>query len=179
MRALALILISIAGCTAQQKAGDTPVEIHLGDRWFQHRSAFLGMSKHDAELRDGEVDDKAPPQDKFWDEQLAVEAASLWRMLCNECHGGRRSIERAKQIPPPPEGWGTTEGQFFGRARPHQEIFQKIFHGGEEPEQPDHQRMPPWGDRLAREQIWALVWFIEHASGDVVLEMPNAQAGKN
>lgn len=171
MRPLALILI--ASCALQQKAGgDIPAEIHLGDRWFEHRSAFLGMSKQEAQRRDDDVDSKAPPQDKFWDEQVAVEAASLWRRLCNECHGGRRSIERALQIPAPPDGWGTTEGQFFGRARPHQQIFQKILHGGDEPKEANQQKMPPWGHLLAREQIWALVWFIEQASDDAVLRMP-------
>ena len=170
-----LIVISLAACASQQSgSGDPAPAIHLGEHWFEHRGSFLGMSAQDAAMRDGEVDEKAPPQDKFWDEQLAVEAASMWRVLCNECHGGRRSIQRAKQIPPPPDGWGSSEGQFFGRARPHQEIFQKIFHGGDEPKEPDQQKMPPWGDRLSREQIWALVWFIEHASSDVVLTMPSS-----
>jgi mono/diheme cytochrome c family protein len=167
------MLVVIAGCAAQQAPDDQPAgAVHLGEQWFEHRAAFLGMSAKDAELRDGDVDQTAPPQDRFWDEQLAVEAASMWRLLCNECHGGRRSIQRAKEIPPPPPGWGSSEGQFFGKPRPHQEIFQKIFHGGDEPTDPEQQKMPPWGDRLSREQIWALVWFIEHASNDVVLTMP-------
>ena len=173
----ALLLLLLAGCASQQTASDDlpAPEVHLGGRWFEHRAAFLGMAPHDAELRDQDIDEKSPPQDKFWDEQLAVEAASLWRLLCNECHGGRRSIQRAKQIPAPPEGWGSAEGQFFGQPRPHQEIFRKIFHGGEEPKGEDQQKMPPWGDRLSREQIWALVWFIEHASNDVVLSLPPGQ----
>jgi mono/diheme cytochrome c family protein len=170
----ALLLLALAACASQPGTSDDPqaARMHLGDRWFEHRSAFLGISPDDAKLRDADLDESAPPQDQFWDEQLAVESASVWRMLCNECHGGRRSIQRAKEIPPPPEGWGSSEGQFFGRARPHREIFQKIFHGGEKPEDPEQQKMPPWGDRLSREQIWALVWFIEHASNDVVLSMP-------
>lgn len=169
-----LALLSIAACASQRTTADDqpPVEVHLGERWFEHRAAFLGMTRNDARIRDRELDDRSPPQDTFWDEQLAVEAASLWRALCNDCHGGRRSIQRAKQIPQPPHGWGSADGQFFGQTRPHREIFRKIFDGGEEPTEADKEKMPPWGDRLSREQIWALVWFIEHASNDVVLNRP-------
>ena len=144
-----LAFVLLAGCASQQATSDglPAVEVHLGDRWYAHRAAFLGMAPKDAELRDRDIDDTSPPQDKFWDEQVAVEAASLWRMLCNECHGGRRSVQRAKQIPAPPEGWGSAQGQFFGQARPHQEIFRKIFNGGEEPKDEAQQKMPPWGDR--------------------------------
>ncbi len=170
-----------SGCASQQPAPDgdrTAAVIHLGARWFQHRGAYLGMTPNEAEVRDGELDDSAPPQDHFWDEQLAVESASLWRKLCNECHGGRRSIQRSKELPGPPEGWGDGAGQFFGRERARQEIFRVIFHGGEPPKDPAQQKMPPWGDRLAREQIWALVWFIEQASSDVVLTLPLDQQKK-
>lgn len=162
-------LLLLGSCASQTpKTPTVSAKVHLGDRWFPFRSAFLGMSKEDAIARDADLDEKAPPEDAFWDEQLAIEAASIWKLLCNDCHGGKRSVTRAAKMPPPPEGWGHGEATFFGKARPHAEIFRIIYHGAEAKTE-DEDPMPAWGDRVSREQIWGLVWFIEQASNDVVL----------
>lgn len=169
-----LLVLGLLGCASQPTKAPEPSarpRIHLGEDWFEHRAAYLGLTRDDAKRRDADIDGEHPPRDAFWDEQLAVESASLWRMLCNECHGGQRSIRRAKEMPGPPADWGAGEASFFGRRRPRQEIFRIIYHGVV-PEEADQPEMPGWGERLAREQIWALVWFIEHASGDVYLSPP-------
>jgi mono/diheme cytochrome c family protein len=167
-----LSLVPFVACVSQSAGDPTVAKIHLGEAWFELRGRHLGISTAEAARRDGDIDHTGPPADAFWDDQVATEAASVWRMLCNECHGGKRSIAKAKEIPPPPDGFGTREGPFFGKARPEAEIFQVIFHGIEKEDAEN--KMPPWGDRLAREQIWALVWFLEHASADDVHLLPEA-----
>lgn len=169
------LLLAATGCAAQptvdEKRSVRP-QIHMGEEWYEHRGGYLGLTPSDAEARDADINEEHPPRDAFWDEQLAMESASLWRKLCNECHGGQRSIEGATKMPPPPPEWGPGEASFFGRPRPRQEIFRIIYHGVDAEEPGERQKMPGWGERLAREQIWALVWFIEQASGDVHLTPP-------
>ena len=167
-----VLLVGGFGCTtwAQPKTNEpVKAQIHLGAEWFEFRARHLGVSQQEAVARDGELDDGGPPQDAFWDQQMAVEAASLWRNLCNECHGGKRSIGRAKRIPPPAPDWGQATGRYFGRNRSPQQVYRAIRDGT--PRRPNQTgtSMPAWGGRLANEQIWAMVWFLEHASSDVYL----------
>ncbi|MCK6545168.1 cytochrome c [Myxococcota bacterium] len=139
--------------------------VRLGSAWFGARAAWLGISVRAAELRDAEMSGTLPP-DGFWDRQTAIEAAALWGALCNDCHGGRRRVSRAKQIPPPAPDWGTKQGFFFGRPRLPSQVFETILSGGP-PRGALPSEMPPWRRRLSREQIWALVYFIAFESGGV------------
>jgi mono/diheme cytochrome c family protein len=139
--------------------------VHTGDQWWGFRGQHLGLNDKQARDRDGAVSDKEPP-DKFWDGQTALEAVSLWSSLCNECHGGRRKVEDAMQMTPPPPNWGKGDGLFFGKRRPYSEVFNVVYNGG-----PDRNgkrsEMPPWRGKIAREQIWALLYFLVYQSGGV------------
>ena len=121
--------------------------------------------QHPAQVRDRDqgISDRQPPP-VFWDQQTALEAAAVWGALCNECHGGRRKVEDAIKMPPPPAGWGRGEGLFFGVRRPYEALFNIVWNGG-----PDRNgkksEMPAWRNRLAREQIWAILYFLEYQSG--------------
>lgn len=168
-----LALVTLAATTAcastaqpptEAPVADEAAEIHLGDEWFVHRARGLGLSIEQAQARDGAITDDGPPTIAFWDAQLALEAAGLWTMLCNECHGGKRVVGEATAIAAPPHGWGQQSGMIFGRERMHRESFQTIFYGGEPNEDIDKPEMPEWGDKLAREQIWALVYYLEWES---------------
>lgn len=143
--------------------GDFP--IHLAESWFAFRASYLAISPEQAKGRDESISEQvAPPQ--FWDEQSATEAVSIWSALCNECHGGRRRLKDAITMPAPPAGWGRGEGLFFGKRRPYAEIFAIISGGGPE-RNGKPSEMPAWRQKLAHEQIWSVIYFLEFQSGGI------------
>jgi mono/diheme cytochrome c family protein len=139
--------------------------IHLAEKWYPFRATFLSVTPEDALTRDGKISDVSAPS-QFWDEQTAVEAVSIWSALCNECHGGRRKLKDATSMPKPVVGWGKGQGLFFGKRRPYAEIFGVISGGG--PERNGKQsEMPSWRQKLSREQIWSVIYFLEFQSGGI------------
>ncbi|MBI2374524.1 MAG: cytochrome c [Deltaproteobacteria bacterium] len=151
--------------------GPDSLTIHTGEAWFQSRARWLGISPEEARRRDSELDTQRPPDPDFWDPQLSVEVASLWSALCNECHGGRRRISEARFIPPPAPGWGRGEGFFFGSKKPREREFRVVFEGGKSIIA-EKSKMPSWGGRLSREQIWGLVHYVEFYSMSVEGHFP-------
>lgn len=144
--------------------------LHLGEDWWRFRSDFLRGSVAQMKERDAAISERqAPPV--FWDQQTAIEAAAVWGMLCNECHGGRRAVEDAAKMPPPPAGWGRGDGLFFGNRRAYDQLFHIVYNGG-----PDRNgkrsEMPPWRGKLAKEQIWAILYFLEYQSGGIEGRFP-------
>jgi hypothetical protein len=139
--------------------------VHTGDLWWSFRGSHLGLTERQVKERDAAISDREGP-DKFWDGQTALESVSLWSSLCNECHGGRRKVEDALATPQPPKNWGRGEGLFFGKRRPFAEVFAIVYNGG-----PVHNgnpsKMPPWKGKIAREQIWALLYFLVYQSGGI------------
>jgi mono/diheme cytochrome c family protein len=144
--------------------------LHLADDWWRFRAEFLRTNPAQVRDRDQGISDRQPPP-VFWDQQTALEAAAVWGALCNECHGGRRKVEDAIKMPPPPAGWGRGEGLFFGVRRPYEALFNIVWNGG-----PDRNgkksEMPAWRNRLAREQIWAILYFLEYQSGGIEGRFP-------
>lgn len=144
--------------------------IHIEGRWWSFRADYLNLSEAECRQRDAAFGENGPVA-KFWDEQTAIEAVSIWSALCNECHGGRRKLQDALKMRPPPEDWGRGAGLFFGRERRYQEIYTVVFNGG--PDQDGKpSEMPDWGRRMSREQIWSLIYFIEYQSGGVKGRFP-------
>ncbi len=154
---------------AAASADDLP-ELHLADDWYRFRAEFLRSTVQQVRDRDAAFSDHQPPP-VFWDQQTALEAAGVWGSLCNECHGGRRRVEDAVKMPPPPAGWGRGEGLFFGVRRPYEMLFNIVYNGG-----PDRNgkrsEMPAWRNRLSREQIWAILYFLEYQSGGIEGRFP-------
>jgi len=151
------------------QSGQSLLPVHTGELWWGFRAGFLGISEDEARAREEEISDQQAPA-KFWDDQTAVEAVSLWSSLCNECHGGRRRVQDALSMPPPPAGWGRGEGLFFGKRRPYREMF-TIVHDGGPPRNGKRSEMPPWRGKISREQIWAVLYFLAYQSGG--LEEPS------
>lgn len=139
--------------------------IHLGEKWFAFRGEYLGLKPQEASARDESLPEVHGP-DKFWDEQTAIEAVSIWTALCNECHGGRRKIKDGLAMTPPANTWGKGEGLFFGKRRPYGEIFKTITQGGPV-RNGKPSEMPAWKSKLAKEQIWSLIYFLEFQSGGI------------
>ena len=162
------LLAAIVGCASAppspRPGSDAPVaeaKAELGEEWFVSRASTLGLTVEAAKARDRAISRAGPPAVRFWDDQLALQSASLWRLVCNECHAGRRGIGSALAIPPPPPDWGEGQGRFFGRSRPYAEIYDTISGGVSHPY--GTASMPAFEDKLTHEQIWGLIRFLEHA----------------
>ena len=150
---------------ARQARTDAPPRadypIHPGEKWWPFRAQSLGISIEDAKARDAKLTTRPP--EEFWDDLIAVETVSIWTVLCNECHGGRRRLQDAIEMPPPRPHWGSGESVFFGRKRPFAQIFDTITNGGPVKDGVPSE-MPNWGVQLSNEQIWALIYFVEFQS---------------
>jgi hypothetical protein len=158
---------------APQKAAapePNPGQVHIGDLWWGFRGEYLKVGEARARERDADISEKQAPND-FWDEQSAVETIYIWSTFCNECHGGRRKMEDVVKMPGPAANWGRGEGLFFGIRRPYSEIFRTISNGKIEKEG-NRWKMPAWRGKLAKEQIWALIYFIEYQSGGIEGRFP-------
>lgn len=157
------------------------VTLHLADDWWRFRGEFLRLSVAQAKERDQEISERQPPP-LFWDQQTASEAAAVWGSLCNECHGGRRAVNDAMKMPPPPASWGRGSGLFFGQRRSYETLFSIVANGGPE-RNGKKSEMPAWRGRLAREQVWAILYFLEYQSGGIEGRFPPSlyprQSGDN
>jgi mono/diheme cytochrome c family protein len=147
-----------------------PAQVHVGDLWWSFRGDYLKVGEARARERDGDISEKQAPND-FWDEQSALETIYIWSTFCNECHGGRRKMEDVVKMPGPAANWGRGEGLFFGIRRPYSEIFRTISNGKIEREG-NRWKMPAWRGKLSKEQIWALIYFIEYQSGGIEGRFP-------
>jgi hypothetical protein len=144
--------------------------IHLNEEWWPFRAKSLHLSVAQAKQRDAAISMQRAPAD-FWDEQIAVEAVSVWSVLCNECHGGRRTLQDALTMPVPPPAWGDGEGLFFGNRRSFRHVFDIVYNGG--PAQNGvRSEMIAWKKELSKEQIWALLYFLEYQSGGIEGRFP-------
>jgi hypothetical protein len=124
-------------------------QVHVGDLWWPFRGSYLKVGEARARDRDGDI----------------------WSVFCNECHGGRRKMEDVVAMPGPAANWGRGDGLFFGIRRPYAEIFRTISNGKIEKEG-NRWKMPAWRGKLAKEQIWALIYFIEYQSGGIEGRFP-------
>jgi hypothetical protein len=147
-----------------------PVDIHLDERWWHFRSDYLRMSEAQIRARDADISEVQAP-DRFWDEQTAVEAINVWTAVCNECHGGRRRLEDALKMPTPARAWGRGEGLFFGARRRYADVFIVVYRGGPE-RKGVRSEMPAWRGKVAKELIWALLYFLEYQSGGIEGRFP-------
>ena len=155
-----------AGVKPSAKAGP----VHIADAWWPFRALFLKVSESRARARDDEMSEKQAPE-VFWDEQTATETIAIWTTFCNECHGGRRKPEDVARMPSPTPTWGRSEGLFFGMRRSYADIFKTITNGKIEKEG-NRWKMPAWRGKLSKEQIWALIYFVEYQSGGIEGRFP-------
>jgi len=143
--------------------------LHIGDKWWRFRGGFLKMAEAQVRERDMAISMKQAPQ-AFWDPQTALETVQIWSGLCNQCHGGRRNQSDAVNMPAPPPTWGQGEGIFFGNRRQYADLFNTVSNGG--PKHEGKVAMPSWKTVLAKEQIWALLYFLEYQSGGIEGRFP-------
>jgi hypothetical protein len=147
-----------------------PQLLHIGDKWWRFRADFLKEREADVKDRDAAISERQAPSG-FWDKQTATETVAIWGNLCNECHGGRRRLKDALEMPAPPEGWGRGDGLFFGNRRDYAAVFAILNWGGPE-RNGKRSPMPPWNGKLAREQMWSLLYFLEFQSGGIEGRFP-------
>lgn len=147
--ALPLVLCA---CASSPPTG-TVGEPHLESEWFLFRAQSLGMDVEAAMARDRALSETEPPEP---DATTRHEAAALWRSLCAGCHGATGRLEGVPVLEPAPRKWGgfgASMGFFFGGDKMRAGLYRKIRDGGE--------KMPAWGELLAKEQLWALVAYLE------------------
>lgn len=161
MRRTSWLLCAALGCASSSTSNtiepDAP-RPKVGAAWFTMRAQQLGVSMTDAKKRDATFDPGTVPTD-FWNPATATNTGAVWNALCAECHGGQMDPGDAAKLPAPAVGWGTGTGRIFAEDRPLPAAYAKIFDGSDDPK-----KMPPWKDKLSREQIWALVHFVEQLS---------------
>lgn len=156
------LLLSLGACsfTPTPSALKEP-QPHFGEDWYAYRARGLGLTAAQAKARDAHISETIPPD--VWDEQVATEAAVLWASQCAACHGPRGKLEGVPPMEPQPRAWGGIGAQmgfFFGGDKMRAGIYRKIRDGGD-PRDGKPSLMPAWGDKLSREQMWGLVYFIE------------------
>jgi mono/diheme cytochrome c family protein len=147
-----------------------PAPLHTGNKWWRFRADFLKISEAEAKDRDAAISVRQAPAN-FWDAQTANETVEIWGHVCNQCHGGRRHLKDAIGMPPPPPGWGNGDGLFFGNRRDYWAVFAVVNLGGP-PRNGIRSPMPPWTGKLAKEQMWALLYFLEYQSGGIEGRFP-------
>lgn len=144
--------------------------IHINESWWAFRGQQLGLTEAQTRKRDAELSQTRAPAG-FWDAQTSLEAVSVWTVLCNECHGGRRSPEDALDMPEPAPAWGDGEGLFFGNRRAYQHMLSVVKNGGPKQEA-GRAEMPAWRGILSTEMMWALLYFLEYQSGGIESRFP-------
>ncbi len=157
-----VVVMLVGGCARRVAQSDlkepTP---HFGDDWFAYRAKGLGLATPDeAKARDAAISDTVPPAES--DEQLKAEGEAIWLQICASCHG--KTARKEGVVYPPgqkePRKWGgmgAAMGFFFGGNKMRAGLYRTIHDG--KPDTP----MVSFGPTLAREQIWALVFFLESA----------------
>lgn len=155
---------------AEPADGAPQLPIHINDSWWSFRAQHLGVTEEQARKRDARLSRSRAPAD-FWDSQTALEAVSVWTVLCNECHGGRRSLDDAIEMPTPAPAWGEGEGLFFGNRRTYSDMFNVVHNGGPVRER-GRAEMPAWRNILSTEMIWSLLYFLEYQSGGIESRFP-------
>jgi mono/diheme cytochrome c family protein len=155
---------------AESASGVAQLPIHINESWWPFRARQLGISVAQAQRRDAQLSVARAPTG-FWDSQTSLEAVSVWTVLCNECHGGRRSLEDALEMPEPGAAWGNGEGLFFGRRGSYEHMLSVVKNGGPVRES-GRAEMPAWRNILSTEMIWALLYFLEYQSGGIESRFP-------
>jgi mono/diheme cytochrome c family protein len=155
---------------ANQLQPTSQLPIHINASWWPFRAQHLGISEEQAQKRDARLSRSRAPAG-FWDAQTSVEAVSVWTVLCNECHGGRRSLQDALETPEPAPAWGEGEGLFFGSRRAYSQMFQVVQEGGPA-RVGGRAQMPAWRNILSTEMIWSLLYFLEYQSGGIESRFP-------
>lgn len=153
-----------------ERAREAPqLPIHINDGWWPFRAQHLGVTEAQAQARDARMAESPP--DDFWDSQTAVEAISVWTILCNECHGGRRSVRETLDMPAPAAAWGQGSGLFFGKRRDYGQMFE-VVQNGVPMKESGRVGMPAWRHILSNEMRWALLYFLEFQSGGIESRFP-------
>ncbi len=146
-----LSLALLAGCGPPRFRPPKAAQARMAEDFFQWRALALGIGIEAAKSRDAALSETTPPHA---DEAVAVDAAVIWRDFCAGCHGidGKPPLG----VTPTPKTWGggAAIGFFFGGDRMRAGVYRAIADG-------KGKVMPAWGDRLAKEQIWALVRQLE------------------
>ncbi|MFN3197660.1 MAG: c-type cytochrome [Bradymonadia bacterium] len=155
----ALVMFGCGGAPIKPADDAQP---HMGESWFSHRAEQLGVSVAQAKARDAAISETSPPT---LDPDTQLEGATIWARVCANCHGqfGDPSTATTRFEPSPRDwsGFGPSMGFLFGGDKMRAGIYTKIAEGGADRTDDQPSPMPAWKSQLSKEQIWALVHYIE------------------
>ena len=136
-----------------------PTQAMMAEAWMAERASELGLTMQQVRWRDEAITDATPLPEIWLEPGIPERAGALYAALCASCHGPRGKGEGAPAFENPPRDFGTfglTMGFTMGGDAMRGGIFRKIKSA------PEGSMMPSFGGQLSNEQIWALVYFIEH-----------------
>jgi len=141
---------------------------HIGGKWWPLRADFLKLSEGGAKDRDTVISESRAPAD-FWDKQTAVEThlgPSLQRVPWRPA-----TLEGRHEHATSAGGLGKRNWSIFRNRRDYAAVFAIVSLGG--PARNDKRSpMPAWTGKLAKEQMWALLYFLEYQSGGIEGRFP-------
>ena len=161
-RTLLLAVVLAGACACSGPASPivpAPKKLVMSDDWIAKRAGELGLTLEQTKARDEAITDATPQPDLWQEPGMPKRAGELYAALCAACHGPRGKGEGAPGFENPPREFGTfglTMGFTMGGDKMRGGIFRKIKTA------PAGGVMPGFGGQLSNEQMWALVYFIEH-----------------
>ncbi|NOX59523.1 MAG: c-type cytochrome [Planctomycetes bacterium] len=189
--ALVLLLLLLQSCAGPQSLrvaiipqDETDYVAFVNDADFDGRQAFAnwmsqerGISLEEFFRLDAELCNNRNPFDAYKDMQAVSRGAVIYKFHCMRCHGsdarGRGPAALASYPANDFKTFGSRFAATLHRGAPRK-WFRVIRDGaGDVVEYPEEETtaMPPFGDKLAREQIWLTIAYLQsldvHATQDV------------
>jgi mono/diheme cytochrome c family protein len=158
MRFPLIVLLGLSGCAGPAASIVAPsAQLSIKEERLEESAAARGINLEASTALDLGFDAANPPPDYWAKADNRDRAAAQWATLCASCHGAKGTGENVPKLEPAPRafgGMGMAMGFLMGGNKMRGGIFTKIRDGGE--------TMPAFQDQLTNEDIWGLVYFIEH-----------------
>lgn len=155
---LVLLLAPCLHCAAPSSLIlPSPSESAAKQERLQKTATARGLTVAQVQEADSAHTDENPPETLWENPQLREKAALQWASLCASCHGKRGRGQNVPKLSPAPRafgGFGIAMGFLMGGNKMRGAIFRKIQDGTK--------NMPSFKEQLTNEEIWGLVYFIEH-----------------
>lgn len=149
------VLLLLLACSKEQIQISREEKARHRNEWIFFRSVSRNIPLSEAEKQDLAISEDVPYTSI--DEPLKKEAFLIWRDMCALCHGINGDPKDSLIAEPKPKklgGFGMRLGFLFGQDKMRVGIYKVIRDG--------KGRMPGFRRELSREQMWAVVRFLEN-----------------
>lgn len=134
---------------------------HTREAWLLQASVNDKVSLKEQTKKDNQLGEYEVPHFLKQDPKTMREAKAIWRDTCSACHGMTGKSIKLKNSDVQSRNFGTmgmSMGFLFGGDKMRAGIFRKISQGSNANRT---DLMPSYNQKLSRQQIWGLVFFIE------------------